>query len=110
MKPLTHLDHHFSTSPQISLEDLAHIKAAGFHSIVCNRPDEEDGGVHPDHRQMEAEATRMGLAFAYVPVTPGRIGPVEIKDFRSAIAGLPGPILGYCRLGIRSRILYERSR
>lgn len=56
MKPRTAIDDNFSTSPQISVEDLIDIKAAGFRSVICNRPDNEDGGAHPDHNLLEAEA------------------------------------------------------
>ena len=44
MKPLTRIDEYFSSSPQIDVDDLAEIKAAGFKTVICNRPDDEDGG------------------------------------------------------------------
>ena len=31
----------FSVSPQVSVNDLAAVKAAGFEGIICNRPDSE---------------------------------------------------------------------
>lgn len=110
MKPLTRLDANFSTSPQINAEDLPDIKAAGFKSIICNRPDSEDGGVHPDHNLLEEAAKKLELKFAYLPVIPGQINDTNVADFKTTIAKLPAPTLGYCRLGIRSKILYERSR
>ena len=30
-----------AVAPQISVADVAEIKAAGFRSVVCNRPDDE---------------------------------------------------------------------
>ena len=33
-----------SVSPQITVEDMAAIKAAGFRAIICNRPDGEGRG------------------------------------------------------------------
>ncbi|MBA2658909.1 MAG: TIGR01244 family phosphatase [Nitrosospira sp.] len=110
MKPLTRIDADFSFSPQIDVEDLANIKAAGFKSVICNRPDSEDGGVHPDHDLLEAAANKLGLEFAYLPVIPGQINDANVADFKSIVSQLPAPTVGYCRLGIRSKILYERSR
>ncbi|SEO71139.1 beta-lactamase hydrolase domain-containing protein [Nitrosovibrio sp. Nv6] len=110
MKPLTTIDNNFSTSPQISTEDLIEIKAAGFKSVICNRPDNEDGGTHPDHNLLESEAKKLGLEFGYLPVVPGQINDAHVAQFKMLVSELPGPILGYCRLGMRSKTLYERAR
>lgn len=110
MKPLTNLDANFSASPQINAEDLPDIKSAGFKSIICNRPDSEDGGVHPDHNLLEEAAKKLGLEFAYLPIVPGQINETNIASFKTVIANLPRPIVGYCRMGMRSKALYERSR
>ena len=63
MKPLTRIDDNFSSSPQIDVDDLAEIKAAGFKSVICNRPDDEDGGAHDDHALLESTAKTLGLEF-----------------------------------------------
>ena len=110
MKPLTRIDDDFSFSPQIDVEDLSNIKAAGFKSVICNRPDSEDGGVHPDHNLLEAAANKLGLEFAYLPVVPGQMNDTHVADFKTIIDKLPGPTLGYCRMGMRAKTLYERSR
>jgi sulfide:quinone oxidoreductase len=110
MKPLTEIDANFSTSPQIDVEDLPDIKAAGFKSVICNRPDNEDGGAHPDHNFLEFEARKLGLEFAYLPVIPGQINDGHVAQFKTLIDKLPAPVLGYCRMGMRAKTLYERSR
>lgn len=110
MKALTRIDDSFSASPQIDAEDLTNIKAGGFKSVICNRPDSEDGGAHPDHDFLESEAKKLGLEFAYVPVMPGKIDDAQVARFKVAISTLPGPIVGYCRLGIRAKTLYERAK
>lgn len=107
---LTEIDEDFSISPQISAEDLVDIKAAGFNSVICNRPDNEDGGAHPDHNFLESEARKLGLEFAYLPVIPGQINDEHVAQFKTLIDTLPGPVLGYCRMGMRAKTLYERSR
>ena len=110
MKPLTEIDVNFSTSPQIDVEDLPEIKAAGFKSVICNRPDNEDGGAHADHNFLESEARKLGLEFVYLPVIPGQINDGHVAQFKTLIDELPGPVLGYCRMGMRSKALYELSR
>ena len=110
MKPLTRIDDDFSFSPQIDAKDLPDIKAAGFKSVICNRPDSEDGGVHPDHNLLEAAANKLGLEFAYLPVVPGQMNDTNVADFKTIIDKVPGPTLGYCRMGMRAKTLYERSR
>ena len=110
MKPLTRIDADFSASPQIYPEDLSDIKAAGFKSVICNRPDSENGGIHPNHSLLEATAKKLGLGFAYLPVIPGQINDTDVANFKALISKLPGPTVGYCRLGIRSKILYERAQ
>lgn len=107
---LTEIDERFSISPQISAADLVDIKAAGFKSVICNRPDDEDGGAHPDHGFLESEARKLGLGFAYLPVIPGQINDGHVAQFKTLIDALPGPVLGYCRMGMRAKTLYERSR
>lgn len=110
MKPLTRLDENFSASPQIDVQDLIDIKAAGFKSVICNRPDSEDGAAHPDHTLLGSEAKKLGLEFAYLPVVPGQINDAQVAQFKTIVANLPGPTVGYCRLGMRAKTLYERSR
>jgi sulfide:quinone oxidoreductase len=110
MKPLTEIDANFSISPQIDVEDLTEIKAAGFKSVICNRPDNEDGGAHADHNVLELEARKLGLGFAYLPVIPGQINEGHVEQFKTLIDNLPSPVLGYCRMGMRAKALYERSR
>jgi uncharacterized protein (TIGR01244 family) len=109
MKPLTQIDNNFSSSPQIDVDDLAEIKAAGFKSVICNRPDDEDGGAHADHALLESTAKTLGLEFFYLPVVPGQMSEAHVSQFKIAMETLPGPVLGYCRLGMRAKTLYQRA-
>jgi uncharacterized protein (TIGR01244 family) len=110
MKPLTRIDDNFSSSPQIDVDDLPEIQAAGFKTVICNRPDDEDGGAHADHALLESTARKLGLEFFYLPVVPGQINETHVSQFKTAIDTLPGPVLGYCRLGMRAKTLYQRAR
>lgn len=99
----------YSVTGQIEPSDVAKIAASGFRSIMCNRPDDESPG-QPEVASIRAEAERLGLAFAYVPVVSGMIEPEDVQDFRAALAGMPGPVLAYCRSGARCTNLWHLSR
>ncbi|MFO1140840.1 MAG: TIGR01244 family sulfur transferase [Amaricoccus sp.] len=95
----------YSVAPQIGAGDVAEIKALGFRSIMCNRPDGESFG-QPEVAGVRAEAERLGLAFAFVPVVSGAMTLDDVEDFRAALADLPTPVLAYCRSGARCRNLW----
>ena len=97
-----------SVSEQITPADMKAIKDAGFRSIICNRPDAE-GPDQPGHEEMEAAATKAGLQFRYLPVTPGIVLDETAEAFGAALTDLPGPVLAYCRTGTRSATLWSLS-
>lgn len=94
----------FSVSPQISASDVAAIKQAGFRSIICNRPDSEDGAV--PHGEVEAAANGAGLNFRYLPAISGQLTQANVDEMAAALGELEGPVLAYCRSGARSTNLY----
>lgn len=102
---ITEITPAYSVSPQIAVEDVAAIKALGFRSIMCNRPDGEGPDQTPE-AEVRAEAERLGLAFAYVPVVSGQIDEGNVADFRAAFEDLPKPVLAYCRSGTRCQNLW----
>ena len=106
---ITDITPDYSVSPQITPEDVPALAAMGFRTIMCNRPDGEDPG-QPPAAEVRAAAERHGLAFAMVPVVSGRLGMDDVAAFGAAMAGLPGPVLAYCRSGTRSRNLWMLSR
>jgi sulfide:quinone oxidoreductase len=89
-----------SSSPQLALEDIAAAKAAGFRSIICNRPDGEASGQAP-FATIAAEAERQGIEARYVPIEPGNVTASDVNAMQTAVAALPKPILGYCASGRR---------
>jgi uncharacterized protein (TIGR01244 family) len=97
----------YSVSPQIAIEDLDQIKAMGFKSIVCNRPDDEDPG-QPDFALIAARAKELGIETAHIPVV-GQPGGDAVKDMVDALDELPKPMLSYCRSGNRSTIIYQMT-
>ncbi len=93
-----------SVSGQISPSDVAAIAAAGFRSIICNRPDHE-AADQPRFAAIEAAAAALGLATAYLPVTSGAVTEADVDAFAALLATMPAPILAFCRSGARSTTL-----
>ena len=105
---ITRLDDAVSISPQVEIDDVATLASAGFKSIICNRPDEEEGD-HPRSAAVADAAQRAGLQFAYVPAVSGAISDEDGKKMAVALAALPAPTLAYCRSGARSTKLTEMA-
>jgi uncharacterized protein (TIGR01244 family) len=94
----------FAASPQISLDDIATAASDGFKSIICNRPDGEDGGQVTASEIAAACATN-GLRFTHIPVSGG-MSQIQVEQMASAIQAAGGPVLAYCRSGTRSTNLW----
>jgi sulfide:quinone oxidoreductase len=98
----------FAVSPQLQRCDPAEAAARGFHAIVCNRPDGE-AADQPGSAEIAAESERAGLVFAYMPVTPGQLTDSKALQLASFLKDHTGPVLGYCRTGARSEMLWQRA-
>lgn len=103
------IDKTISVSPQISVDDLAAIRAAGYRSIICNRPDGE-GADQPTFAEIENAAGKQGLEACYLPVVSGRVRDKDAEEFGEALASLPKPVLAYCRTGTRSATLWSLAK
>lgn len=98
-----------SVCAQIGAAEVSGIKAAGFRSIICNRPDGE-GADQPDFAEIAEAAGVAGLETRYIPVVPGAIAAEDVEAFAKALRELPGPVLAYCRTGARSAMLADMVR
>ena len=107
MTPKT-IDQTLSVSEQIKAEDLPAIAAAGFKSIICNRPDGE-GADQPVFAEIEAAAKAIGLVSNYQPIISGKVGDEDATAFGKLMDTLPKPIFAYCRTGTRSTTLGSLS-
>ena len=100
---LRHLNERVAVSGQIEPSDLEDLTTAGFQVVVDARPD----GEIPDHLHssaMKEAAAQAGLAFHYIPMTPGAIPSEEdAKTFLSTLSG--GKTFAYCGGGPRAIIL-----
>ena len=95
----------YSVSPQIDVADVPSIAQAGFKSVICNRPDQEN----PESRQIEAIKAAVeaaGMDFAENVFDPSSFGPDKIERQADLLAQLPGPIFAYCASGNRCSVVW----
>lgn len=90
-----------SVAPQIAVEQVAEIAAAGYTTIVNNRPDDEDAG-QPSGEAIRAAAKAAGLKYVSIPVTHAGFSHPQIDAMTQALTDSDGPVLAYCRSGTRS--------
>ena len=106
---LKRINEHVSVSPQISPDDVAAIKAAGFVAIVNNRPDGESPD-QPTSAVIEQAAHDAGLAYHYIPLGREGVTPEMVEQTKSVLEGSAGPVFCYCRSGTRSTTLWALSQ
>ena len=105
IRPLTDT---YAVSPQIDPQDMAAIRAAGYTTLIDNRPDGEiPPHLHTDAMRRAAEAA--GLRFVVNPVVGGAMTPDNVTAQGAAIAGATGPVLAYCASGNRSSQVWALS-
>lgn len=94
-----------SVAPQIRVADVPLLVAAGFKSLMNNRPDGETTG-QPENRLIDVAARTQGLAYYFLPVISGQISDADVARFAAAARKLPKPLLAFCRSGTRCTILW----
>ena len=95
----------YSVSPQIDVADVPSIAQAGFKSVICNRPDQEN----PESRQIEAIKAAVeaaGMDFSENVFDPSSFGPDKIERQAELLAQLPGPVFAYCASGNRCSVVW----
>jgi uncharacterized protein (TIGR01244 family) len=96
----------YSVSGQISTDDIATIKAAGFKGVICNRPDDEQPG-QPSAAEIAKAVEAAGLGFRHVPMISGQPVTMEHAEaMAKALDELQSPVFAYCRSGARSTNLF----
>lgn len=98
---LAHVSDAFAVSPQLEPNDMRGLADAGFSTVICNRPDDEEPS-QPTVASMREAAEAAGLAFHHIPVTGGEFPPVAIKAFAKVREEADGKVLAFCRTGTRS--------
>ena len=99
----------YAVSPQITPEDLAAVKAAGYVTVIDNRPDAEiPAELHTEVMRSAAEA--LGLTFIAPPVIGGAITLDNVRAQAAALAASAGPVFAWCASGNRSSIVWALSQ
>ena len=104
------LTHDFAVAGQIGPEDLAQAAAAGFRSVINNRPDFEGGPAHPTSQAIHDAAGTVGIEYAFLPVRSGYQDSAQISEMHELLQRLPKPVLAFCRSGARSANLYYNAQ
>ena len=99
----------FTVSGQISATDVALIKASGFKTIMCNRPDGEEFG-QPTAAIIKKAAEDHEMKFFYLPLGRTAISNELLEGFRGVVNGENGPVFAYCRSGNRCGMLWNASQ
>lgn len=103
------IDDEVAASGQISAAQVADIAAAGYKSIICNRPDDEAAG-QPKYSDIAAAAKSAGLAIVHIPVLSSGMTMEDVEATRTALDDLERPIYTYCRSGARSTNVYSMAK
>ena len=98
----------YVVSDQITEEDIEQLKEAGFKTIFCNRPDNEEQN-QVTVKSIQDKAIESGLNFIHQPVIGGQISQNDIDQFSDYFDAAEKPFFAYCRTGTRSSMLWALS-
>lgn len=90
---------------QITPAEIDAIKAAGFTTVICNRPDGEKPD-QPCSEEVRAAVEAAGLVFHDNPITPDGVTADAVKKQGETIANADGKVLAYCGSGKRATVLW----
>ena len=99
----------YAVSGQIAADDIKDIKAAGYRSIICNRPDDEQPG-QPTAQEIAVAAAAADIIFRHIPFTSGQMTAEDVQKMAEALDEIPGPVFAYCRSGARSTNIYMAAK
>ncbi len=102
------IDNQFYVSGQVGYSDLQDLADQGIKSLICARPDMEEGN-QPVFDELASEAKKLGFETLHVPIRPGQACGDDVEKFATGFDKMPKPILGFCRSGARAHALWELS-
>lgn len=95
----------YAVSPQIDPADIPAIKAAGYTTIICNRPDAEVP-MELQSAVVRIAAEAAGLTFVDIPVSHQTLNLGMVDAQIAAMDASEGPVFAYCASGNRSSIVW----
>jgi uncharacterized protein (TIGR01244 family) len=96
-------------SPQITVADVSAAKEAGVTLIVNNRPEGESEDQTPGV-EIEAAARASGIDYLEIPIGHSGFSHPQVAKLAEALERNEGTVLGYCRSGTRSTLLWALAR
>ncbi|WP_117234760.1 beta-lactamase hydrolase domain-containing protein [Vibrio maerlii] len=99
------LSTHYSVSDQLFVEDLSTIKKLGYEAVVCNRPDDEVED-QPSFNSLRERAEELDMKMFYIPMSCPEFSMADQDELRNVLNEYT-LVLGYCRTGNRSKILWD---
>jgi sulfide:quinone oxidoreductase len=102
------LSDRYSVAPQIQPTDIEFFAEQGFTVVICNRPDGEDQG-QPTADSVRAACEERGIAFHMIPMSGRWVSEDTVDRYLEVMQQADGPVLGYCRSGTRSAILWQMA-
>lgn len=103
------INDNISVSGQIQPEDVASLKAAGFTTVINNRPEGESPD-QPAGAEIEAAAKAAGLDYYAIPLGREGVTPDMVEKTKAVLEGSNGPVFAFCRSGTRSTTLWALSQ
>ena len=98
-----------AAAPQLLPEDMTAVAAAGFKTIINNRPDGEVVD-QPTSEQMRTAAECAGLRYVYYPLNAFNYPGEDTAAVSELFDDAANPALAFCRSGTRSANLWISSR
>ena len=96
-------------SPQIQVADLESAAVQGVSLVINNRPDGE-APDEPQGAEIEAAARAAGMDYLAIPIGHSGFSEPQVEAMQQALAEASGKVLGYCRSGTRSTLLWSLAQ
>lgn len=96
-------------SPQIEPADIEAAAKAGVTLVINNRPDGESPD-DPQGPEIEAAARAAGMDYIAIPIGHSGFSEPQVEAMQTALANAKGKVLGYCRSGTRSTLLWSLAQ
>lgn len=103
---LLSLDDRVAVAGQLKPDDMKDVAAAGYVAVVNNRPDGEALFGQPRTADLRKAAEAAGLAFLDLPFSGPHATPEQVRAFAGLLAERPGPVVAFCKSGMRSALLW----
>ena len=109
MSEFRKLSDDFYASPQITPKEVSEAAAMGIALVINNRPDGE-APDQPAGADIEAATRAAGMDYLAIPIGSAGFSEPQVEKLQEALAASQGPVLGYCRSGTRSTLLWSLAQ